>query len=455
MSWSCPHCETSFGRKDSMKRHINNRHSNLDHFTPFNAMPYSTEKCQRFQFEHPFTCMVVGMTGSGKTVWVQSLLTQAYRMINLPPERVVWCYSQWQPAYMDMLVTIPNIEFVKGIPTALEQDAYFNVNKRNLIVFDDQMIDAGKDKRIVNLFTRGSHHRNLSVIYIVQNLFHQGKGSRSISLNSHYLVLFKNPRDKLQVLTLAKQMYPGRTEFFLRQYEEAVRRPYGYLLIDLKTTTQDDCRLRTNVLPGEERFNQVEVEGNIPQELLRYLKQQNLSTDPHLPAMQRLQSGMDSTLSRSDLGEDEKAKQFLQLQNRYLTFKQQLNTYTPPPARNRPEGMNTSQPEVNLPTSTGDASRVTALSTPLNPFNVAPNLNEATVLQGSEPDAPTPLNPAILTPPPTVKTPSPLPSPPKRKRQRLHFVNYLDDDESTQKRRSRRLKSQSRPYKYGKPGGKS
>ncbi|CAH3138514.1 unnamed protein product [Porites lobata] len=70
---------------------------------------------------------------------------------------------------------MPNIEFVKGIPTALEQDSYFDVNKRNLIVFDDQMIDASKDKRIVNLFTRGSHHRNLSVIYIVQNLFHQGK----------------------------------------------------------------------------------------------------------------------------------------------------------------------------------------------------------------------------------------------------------------------------------------
>ena len=35
---------------------------------------------------------------------------------------------------------IPTIEFVKGIPTALEQDAYFSVNKRNLIVIDDQMI---------------------------------------------------------------------------------------------------------------------------------------------------------------------------------------------------------------------------------------------------------------------------------------------------------------------------
>ena len=222
MSWSCPHSEKSF---TSMKRYINNRHSDPGHFTPFNTMHYPAERCRRFQFEHPFTCIVAGMTGSGNTVWVKSLLTQAYRMINLPPEKIVWCYSQWQPAYTEILVTIPNIEFVKGIPTALEQDAYFSVNKRNLILIDDQMIEAGNDNRIVNLFTKGSHHRNLNVIYVVQNLFHQGKGNRSISLNSHYLVLFKNPRDKLQVLTLAKQMYPGRTDFFLKQYEEAVRRP--------------------------------------------------------------------------------------------------------------------------------------------------------------------------------------------------------------------------------------
>ena len=62
------------------------------------------------------------------------------------------------------------------------------------------------------------------MIYTMQNLFHQEKGSRSINLTSHYLVLFKNPRDKLQILTLAKQMYPGQTDFFLNQYEEAVNR---------------------------------------------------------------------------------------------------------------------------------------------------------------------------------------------------------------------------------------
>ena len=167
------------------------------------------------------------MTGSGKAVWVKSSLQQVQKVIHLPPERVVWCYSQWQPTYMEMLVTIPNIEFVKGIPSDLEHDTFFHINKRNLMVNDDQMDNAGGDNQIVNLFTRDSHHRNLSVVYIVQNLFYQGKGSRSISLNSHYLVLFKNPRDKLQILTLAKQMYPGYTDLFIKLCNEAVRRPFG------------------------------------------------------------------------------------------------------------------------------------------------------------------------------------------------------------------------------------
>ncbi|KAL9962026.1 hypothetical protein ACROYT_G031085 [Oculina patagonica] len=172
MSWSCPICQKDFSRKDSMLRHMSSKHSTSG-FPSFQAMPISREKCQRFHLGHPFTCMVAGMTGSGKTLWVKSLLQQAHKTIHPPPERIVWCYSQWQPAYSELLMTMPGIEFSKGIPEILEQDYFFDVNKRNLIVIDDQMIEAGSDNRVVNLFTKGLHHRNLSVIYIVQNLFHQ------------------------------------------------------------------------------------------------------------------------------------------------------------------------------------------------------------------------------------------------------------------------------------------
>ena len=49
---------------------------------------------------------------------------------------------------------IPAIEFVKGIPESLENDTYLDVNRRSLIVIDNQMIEAGKDNRIVTLLTK-------------------------------------------------------------------------------------------------------------------------------------------------------------------------------------------------------------------------------------------------------------------------------------------------------------
>ena len=115
MNWSCPVCEKSFSRKVNMQRHMSNRHGNpLFHpmYSVPNAMygmPNPTEKCQRFRFMHPFTCMVAGMTESGKTVWVKSLLQQAQEVVHLPPERIAWCYSQWQPAYMELMVTVPRV----------------------------------------------------------------------------------------------------------------------------------------------------------------------------------------------------------------------------------------------------------------------------------------------------------------------------------------------------------
>ena len=355
------------------------------------------------------------------------------------------------------MATIPQIEFVKGIPPDLEHDSYFDVNKRNLIVFDDQMIDAGGDKRIVNLFTRGSHHRNLSVIYIVQNLFHQGKGNRSISLNSHYLVLFENSRDKLQIVTLAKQMYPGQTHSFIQRYEEAVQRPFGYLLVDLKTTTQDNCRLRTNVLPGEERFDQGGMQQNISQALLQYLKRQNLATPPVLPAMQQLRDNMDDLLARTDLGDYEKARQYVQLQNKYLTFQHQLNPrYQEPNAEkevltnsltsNLPRSIQ--EPVISQPTPVPPQAAVPATlvdapaaiqETPISAPSVVP---AATPLKASPPLPP----PGILTPPPTVEMPPP--SKQKRKLPRIRFRNYLDDDDEP-KRRSRRI-HRHQPYKYSK-----
>ena len=77
------------------------------------------------------------------------------------------------------------------------------------------------------------------------------------------------------------------------------------------------------------------MQQNISQELLQYLKQQNLATPPVLPAMQQLRNNMDGLLARTELGQYEKARQYVQLQNKYLTFQHQLNSRNQEPNANR------------------------------------------------------------------------------------------------------------------------
>jgi hypothetical protein len=125
----------------------------------------------------------------------------------------------------------------------------FDGKVRTLLVLDDLMSQV--DENISNMFTRGSHHRGISVVFIVQNLFQKNPHARTISLNSQYIVLYKNPRDVHQFSVLARQM--GINAKFAREaFQLATSEPHTYLLVDLKPETNDNYRLRANIFPGEQ-----------------------------------------------------------------------------------------------------------------------------------------------------------------------------------------------------------
>ena len=195
------------------------------------------------RWKHPFTCTVAGPTSSGKTQFVFRFIKHTTQMIDPPPEHIVYCYGEFQPIFTEL----PQIEFQEGLPDVNR----FDGRHRFLLILDDMMNEA--DQNVSNLFTKLSHHRNVSVIFITQNLFHRNRFVRTMNLNTHYIVLFKNPRDVGQVMTLARQMYPGKSKFIVEAYRDATKEPYGYLLIDLKPETDENYRIRANIFPDDER----------------------------------------------------------------------------------------------------------------------------------------------------------------------------------------------------------
>ena len=120
------------------------------------------------------------------------------KVINPYPKNILWLYAAGQPLYKGL----KGVEFYRGIQEDIEER--FNPKEENLLIIDDLMTQCHSEKRMTRLFSVGSSHKNLSVIFILHNLFHQGKDMRNISLNTHFVILFKNPRDSQQISTLAR-----------------------------------------------------------------------------------------------------------------------------------------------------------------------------------------------------------------------------------------------------------
>ena len=197
-------------------------------------------------FTSPCTVVISGPTGSGKSTFTFKILRNLNNMFSCPINKVYYFYSVWQKSFETE--DIKKIEFIKDIPNQESIEKISN-NLHNLIIIDDLQTSALNSEFIANLFSRESHHRNISVFLILQNLFHQGKYSRDISLNSHYFILFKNIRDYNQIKYLGNQMGIGKK--LTEAYLDATAEPFSYLLIDLSPLSDSSYMLRSNILPDE------------------------------------------------------------------------------------------------------------------------------------------------------------------------------------------------------------
>jgi len=198
------------------------------------------------KFKHPFTTVVAGPSSCGKTSFVRNVLRFFKCTTTIEKEniKVLWCYGQWQSGYSKDVSDHVHVEYHEGIPSIETLESV----KPDVIVLDDLMFEVASDHRVAKLFTMFSHHNNISVFFVTQNLTLKGRGIIEINRNTMYIVLFKNARDGHAVSTVGNQVMRENKRHFTDSFTDATSCPYGYLLVDCHPTTPREFTLKTNVV---------------------------------------------------------------------------------------------------------------------------------------------------------------------------------------------------------------
>ena len=171
-------------------------------------------------------------------------------------DHVLFCYNIKQQQY-EPIQDNSRFTFFNGLPTEkMLRDMHNKYPGEKLCIFDDLTIEMLSKENIrftEQMFTVFGHHLKFSLIMLVQNFF--TKHMRHISLNVHYIILTKCARDGSQILTLAKQVFPGKTKDFLEVYDDAMKSSSilgnrSYIVIDCHPESSN-MRIFTNIFKRE------------------------------------------------------------------------------------------------------------------------------------------------------------------------------------------------------------
>lgn len=208
-----------------------------------------TKILKTFFHEHiwPWSMLVCGSSQCGKTTFILNLIRSILE-IHKGLVKVVYFYGQYQTAFDSFKEEQKNVTFSEDI---FSVDDYLDGGKV-LVIFDDLMLRFEEDSKsnyfLRHFYTVRSHHSNCSVITIIHNAF--PKKFRVISLNSSFLVLFKNNRDNSFVHYINRQINGSHSSYLLDALNDATKIPYKYLVLDFLQGTPEILRVRNFVFPS-------------------------------------------------------------------------------------------------------------------------------------------------------------------------------------------------------------
>ena len=198
--------------------------------------------------------ILAGPSSCGKSSFVKNLIMSRNILFNKPSLNVYIVCSNVQNIYEDMVKNKNVKKIFYKMPSKNEILRFARYGRRTggtILILDDLLTEIAKNNMLLQeIFTEMAHHQKLTVVLCVQNLFYQNGIFRTLSLNSGYLVPFKNPRDMHQIDIIAYKSYAMDPKVIMKAYKDATYKAYSYLFMDFTQTTPDFLRLRTDIFPS-------------------------------------------------------------------------------------------------------------------------------------------------------------------------------------------------------------
>jgi hypothetical protein len=158
------------------------------------------------RFKNTLTCIIGGPTGSGKATFCIRFLQNLDTLCTEPDLTggIIWCYSEQRAVRHHQLIALKkNVQIRESLPGNFE-----NTKGLPFLFILDDLLNEVYSRSLCDLFTKVSHHCNLSVILITQLFFHQAPHCRDISLNAKYLVALKS-------FATGTSLHTSRAKFYL------------------------------------------------------------------------------------------------------------------------------------------------------------------------------------------------------------------------------------------------
>ena len=219
------------------------------------------------RFKTPCNIILTGPTQSGKSTFIRKLIFWRRLLFAPVPEKVFYVYAARDPLIDKMIEKGQIHKAIKNLPkdyNTLEKMVTKYKKEGVLLIVDDGLSQL--EKYLPTVFEELTHRANTTILFVSQVMFLNSSLWRRLSLNTHYMIAFRNKRNSLQIRALASQFSQCNPRFVSNSFIDATKpKPtikldendensafgYGYIILNFNPMSPEILSLVTNILPTD------------------------------------------------------------------------------------------------------------------------------------------------------------------------------------------------------------